>query len=314
VALAGDYAYVADGPAGLLILGIQDPLNPAPVGNCDTDGQARKVALSSGYAYVADDWAGLQVINVNNPAAPVRVGGYDSSGETHDVALSGIHAFLAEGSAGLQVLDVRDPAEPRPVGGCATGGIALGVAVSGNYAYVAAYDAGLRVIDIGIPAAPVAVRTLFEGQWVTGVTVSGRNLFVALGLRGLWACDLDSPATPRLVAACTLDASGWASRVALAEGFAYVADWQAGLQIIRVDDPSQAPVLQIDMASVGGTNGVRLTWPSVANRLYSLQGVSDLRLPFANLQEQLPPTPPQNEFWIPLPSPAAAAFYRVRVE
>ena len=80
MAVSGNYAYVADGDAGLQVIDVSNPANPQRVGGYDTSGDAQGVAVSGNYAYVADGGAGLQVIDVSNPANPQRVGGYDTSG------------------------------------------------------------------------------------------------------------------------------------------------------------------------------------------------------------------------------------------
>ena len=62
VAVAGDYAYVADYASGLQVIDISDPTNPVAAGSCDTPGTAYDVAIAGDYAYVADAESGLQVI------------------------------------------------------------------------------------------------------------------------------------------------------------------------------------------------------------------------------------------------------------
>jgi len=46
VAVAGNYAYVADGFAGLQVIDVSNPANPLRVGGFDTSGSARGVAVS----------------------------------------------------------------------------------------------------------------------------------------------------------------------------------------------------------------------------------------------------------------------------
>ena len=46
VAIAGDYAFVADGSSGLLVIDISDPANIASVGSSGTPGSSRGVAIS----------------------------------------------------------------------------------------------------------------------------------------------------------------------------------------------------------------------------------------------------------------------------
>jgi hypothetical protein len=64
VAIAGDYAYVADRPSGLHVIDISDPTNPVSAGSYDTPGTAYDVAISGDHAYVADYSSGLQVVQV----------------------------------------------------------------------------------------------------------------------------------------------------------------------------------------------------------------------------------------------------------
>jgi len=54
VAVSGDYAYVADGYNGLVIVDVTDKSAPAFAGSYDTAGSALSVAVSGNYAYVAD--------------------------------------------------------------------------------------------------------------------------------------------------------------------------------------------------------------------------------------------------------------------
>jgi hypothetical protein len=72
--LAGTYAYIADGFAGLHVIDISDPIHPVRVGGYDTSGYAGGVAVSGNYAYVADGTNGLQVIDIRDPANPVLAG------------------------------------------------------------------------------------------------------------------------------------------------------------------------------------------------------------------------------------------------
>jgi hypothetical protein len=62
VAVAGSYAYVADGYSGLRVIDVSDPTDPQERGYYDTPGRAEGVAVCGSYAYVADVGAGLQVI------------------------------------------------------------------------------------------------------------------------------------------------------------------------------------------------------------------------------------------------------------
>jgi len=84
VHVSGDYAYIADGhnglvivditcpTNGLVIVDITCPTNPVQVGHLDTD-EAEDVHVSGNYAYVADGRNGFVIVDVSNPKNPVLV-------------------------------------------------------------------------------------------------------------------------------------------------------------------------------------------------------------------------------------------------
>ena len=112
VALAGDYAYVADGAAGLLIENVSDPSLPAFVQTVHTIGPAYGVALAGAFAYVAEGEAGLEIFDVSDPGGPVWRGLFDTDGFAWGVAVAGQFAFVADDFAGLVMIDVSDPTAP----------------------------------------------------------------------------------------------------------------------------------------------------------------------------------------------------------
>ncbi|MBK8129378.1 MAG: hypothetical protein IPK53_10820 [bacterium] len=75
VAVAGNYAYVADGV--VRIVDVSDPTAPTGAGFYYPPSYALGVAVVGSYVYVAPAEAGLRVVDVSNPAAPTEVGFYD---------------------------------------------------------------------------------------------------------------------------------------------------------------------------------------------------------------------------------------------
>jgi uncharacterized secreted protein with C-terminal beta-propeller domain len=204
VAVAGNYAYVADGQAGLQVIDVSNPARPVHVGAFETSGSASDVAIAGNYAYVAEKprWAGnnyiggggLEVIDVSNPANPARVGGYDSREVyAEGVAVASGYAYVADYRDGVQVINVSNPANPARVRGFGTGGYAWDVAIAGNYAYVADGGdgfftwpgQGLVVFDISTQASPARVGSFAASAYSSGVTVSGNLIYVADYQQGL---------------------------------------------------------------------------------------------------------------------------------
>ena len=161
VALSGNYAYLADGDAGLRVIDVSNAAYPKKVADYSTTSSAWAVAVSGPYAYLNEEsdelgLYGLEVVDISNPAEPKHVGRYDSGDPFMKVALSGNYAYLA-GANGFQVVDISQPTDPRWVGGYAGAKNFFGylleecVAVAGDYAYVASYTNGFLVLDVSDP-------------------------------------------------------------------------------------------------------------------------------------------------------------------
>lgn len=185
VAIAGDYAYVADSGSGLRIIDIANPAAPQQVGVYDTPGQPYGVALSGNYAYVADSLAGLQVIDISTPSNPQPVGAYDTQQYAEGVAVAGDYAYVADYHDGLRIIDISNPADPQEVGAYDTPGYAVDVAVLGSYVYVADRDGGLRIIDVFNPVAPQETESYQSPGIVYGVAASQGYVYVADWYTGL---------------------------------------------------------------------------------------------------------------------------------
>jgi hypothetical protein len=116
VAVAGDYAYVAD----------------------------------DGWPYPWDSGY-VRVIDVSNPAEPVLAASWRTQHECLGVALSGSSLYAATTERGLRVLDVASPEHPAEIGHYRVGGLypfsANDVAVSGGLAYAVDGVWGLRIIE-----------------------------------------------------------------------------------------------------------------------------------------------------------------------
>jgi hypothetical protein len=241
VAIAGSFAYVADGPGGLHIINVYNPAAPTKVGFYTTGGlYARNVAVVGKYAYVADFSGPLYVVNVSNPATPIKVGSYSAPDNLYDVAGAGGYAYAAARESGLRIVDVSNPMAPAETGFYDTPGFARSVAVEGDYAYIADDEAGLRVIDVATPTIPTETGFYDTPGHATGVAVARNYAYVADGGSGLRIINISDPITP--TEEVWHDTGGDAEDVALAEGYVYVADGVGGLAIFKFAPPTSASI------------------------------------------------------------------------
>jgi hypothetical protein len=236
VAVAGDYAYVADfETGGLQVIDITDPASPAFAGSYDPGGYAFGVAVSGNYAYVTNFTLGLQAIDISDPENPALAGSYDTPGTARHVVVAGDYAYVADMTSGLLVIDISDPENPTLTGSYDTADEAHGVAVAGTYAYVADFNSGLVVVDISDRSNPTRAGGFDTPGSAERVAVDGDYAFVANHYSGLTVYDISDPESPTLAGSYD---TFRAFDVCIVGNFAYVADAESGLVAIDIIDPT----------------------------------------------------------------------------
>lgn len=214
VVLAGQYAYVAAGQAGLLVIDLADPTRPALAGSLLTAGNANDVQVAGTLAYVAAGSAGLVIVDVSSPSSPLRLGFRATPGVATEVAVAGDRAYVVD-EGGLRIFDVSVPTAPTLLGGLDLAGRSRAVAVVDSLAVVGSTGAGIFVVDVSDPGAPVVLGSTHTRQnaqtFVAGLAVRGRTVYVADGadrtLGGLRVVDFQEPRLP-VVVGTTSDAFG----------------------------------------------------------------------------------------------------------
>jgi len=252
VAVAGDFAFVADHGSGLSVIDISDPNNPVFVDNITLLSNAYDVVVEGDLAFVAYGGAGLKIFDISNPSNLSSEGEYDTPNNAVDVAVSGDLAFVADISGGLQIINISNPSSPVFAGSYNTSAYPSGVAVAGNNAFVAD-GAGLQVIDISDPSTPTLIGSYTTSGGVD-VVVEGDLAFMADGWDGLLVIDISDPSNP--VLAGSYNTPGFTREVVVSGNLAFVADdYGSGLQLIDISDPS-TPVLFDSCDLPGSAYGV----------------------------------------------------------
>lgn len=239
VAVAGEFAYLADDRTGLEVISIRDPLNPIWIGSCVVAADASSVVVSGNYAFVTGSGFGLRIIDARHPTDPVEVGTCNTAGFASSVAVSEGVAYVADSFAGLDAIDVRDPALPVRVGGYRpTGGMVSDVAVSGSYCYLVDIGGvGLTIVDIHDSANPVKVSDTSGGEMGVRMALQGNYAYVAAEVMGFMVFDIHDPTRPVHIGGYDWGPSP-ALDVAVSAGFAYVVVEDVGLAIFDVHIPA----------------------------------------------------------------------------
>ena len=77
--IIGSFAFVTGYKAGLKILDINDPKNPALIGEFNNGGETNAPHVVDSNAYVCDKLQGLEILDVSDPAVPRLVVGVERS-------------------------------------------------------------------------------------------------------------------------------------------------------------------------------------------------------------------------------------------
>jgi len=260
----GDYAYVADGDRGLLILNISNPFYPDFEASYATPGPATKIFVSSDYfAYVIYSISANQavhVFDVANPANPVLASNLDSVVADYlDIYPSGQYAYAAAGNSGFKVFDVRDPVRPSQAG-IINGFFPEGkIFVQGNYAFMTYYIAAggkakYVTIDVASPANPTQSSPVdLLNEPVNALYVYSNFAFACFADSGLRVLNVATPASPDIVAG--YDTYGQCEDIFVDGSGAYIADGLNGVVMLNVANPTQ-PYLVGYYGTPGPASGI----------------------------------------------------------
>lgn len=156
ITVGGTNLYIMT-PRGLVIVGVEDPLEPRVIAQLPLSG-AQSSTLQFRYLFVTDA-AGLQVIDVThaenpklvpNDTIPIR--------DAHRVYVARTYAYVAAGAEGLVIVDAERPEALREFSRFNAGGqlkdsrdVIVGSTNASLFAYVADGVGGLKVIQLISP-------------------------------------------------------------------------------------------------------------------------------------------------------------------
>lgn len=266
VEIGGDFAYVAAGTAGLVVVDVTNRSAPSIAATLPLpDGSfANDVRLGFGYAYVAAGSTGLHIVDISNPHAPVLAGSFDTPGDARDVVLGpGGTAYVADGSGGVRILSVIDTAEPAEIASYATSNPAQGVSLDGETLVVLSghgdnwsINGRLHIVNVQAPALPVELGLLDLQAPAVDVESRGGFAFVAAKTGGMRIVDYSNPAAMHEVARET---AFYPSDVVLINDWAFFAEELRvnSVPAVRVDNPA-SPFYAgaIDLNVLGDPNGL----------------------------------------------------------
>jgi hypothetical protein len=116
------------------------------------------------------------------------------------------------------------------------------VDVQGDYAYIADNNGTFRIYDLTDPTIPIPRGTLPQGGMLD-VKVSGNYAFLACGVSGIKVVDITNPDAPALVGGANYDTPGLAQSLSVFQDYLFVADGDAGVQILSIQPSGQLSLM-----------------------------------------------------------------------
>jgi hypothetical protein len=113
ITIAGTHAYITT-DKGLVILDINDPLNPKIVGQTGAPAlkRPRAISIQFRYGFIVDD-EGLKVLDVTSPeGAHLVEGAIVRLSDARDVYVARTYAYVANGKEGIAIINVENPERP----------------------------------------------------------------------------------------------------------------------------------------------------------------------------------------------------------
>jgi hypothetical protein len=244
IQIANDRAYIVDNSRnGLRIFALKelrDSLDPKPLGEFQTVGNALDVWVDGDTVYLSDDREGLQILDFGRIDIPAIAGKVEIFAGDFEVVAG--YAYVSSGS--LQIVDVRDRFKPEVVATAQTPGFAGGIRVRNNFVYLTDFQAGLHIIDVRNPRQPRIVAVQPTAGNATGLDIFEDFAYIADGGGGLQVIDISAPQRPRWLN--RYDASGTASGMDIVEAggqrLAYIADGRGGLKVVEITGDFNATV------------------------------------------------------------------------
>ena len=198
----------------------------------------------------------VQIASFSNPAAPVKIGSVILSDVVEALvrtSIGGTQYLVVSGGSKMWLINVQNPTAPSLVSttDVAPGTVCEGIATSGSYAYVAAGAAGFKVYSIATPSAPVPVASIDSLAYCENVVISSPYAFIAADGPGYigrsFIFDITTPSAP-VYKSTILGYGGYHQYMGVRSGYAYICDYNAGLQVINVTDVTH-PVNVVNIPS-----------------------------------------------------------------
>lgn len=236
----------------------QQTLNVSLLGNFGKGEGESKAVFAAGSLVFYGLGNKVQIASFSNPSAPVRIGSVILSDVVEALvrtSIGGNQYIVASGGSKMWIINVQNPTTPSLVStvDVAPGTTCEGIATSGTYAYIAAGGAGFKVYSIANPASPTLAASIDSLEYCENVVISSPYAYIAAAGRS-HIVNISTPTAP-VYTGRIAGYGGYHQYINVRSGYAYVCNYDAGLQVINVTNPSN-PVNVLEIPSMPRTASI----------------------------------------------------------
>jgi|GEM_PF-1266867 len=204
------YAFLADGPAGLQIINVTNGESPSLTYNFQTNGFLREVFIDTikgkHYAFLSDEIKGLYVLDVTNPANPETdtvlsyISGVNTAGRTgnyiYAATVSGSVFILGLDSLPDKVYEINSYNPVNPV---------KHIEIQGNVGYFIENTTGLEIVNLENPQQPVRYTTFHSPGSSNDIRIAGNLAYIADGTTGITVISISNPVQPYFIKSVSIE-------------------------------------------------------------------------------------------------------------
>ncbi|MEA2070402.1 MAG: hypothetical protein U9O98_03845 [Asgard group archaeon] len=182
--VSDEYAYIAQGAAGVAIIDIYYPDYPQISLRYDEHGDVYGVDMKGNNLIIAAEEY-LHVIDMTNPYEPEQISNYTRTGSFYtDVKISGNYAYTVC-NEGFDIIDLSNPVKPEKIGQFFNYMNPIWLSIEDRYVYLLDATEGITVYDVGNIAHPRAIGKFDDEADHHSLTVHKGYIFLAEGMNGV---------------------------------------------------------------------------------------------------------------------------------
>ncbi|GEM_PF-6940789 len=150
-----NHLYSAAGQNGIMIIDMNDTLNPRFIGRIACNKYAKAISVKDSFLLCASLLQNFSVFSISDPVSPYLVGSVYVPGNPMDVAWKDSVVYVATNTEGVALIDVSSPESPTVIGRLNTGNTTQNVDVYGDYLVISDLHSGSYLYSVQDAGNPV---------------------------------------------------------------------------------------------------------------------------------------------------------------